>query len=95
LANPTGESNFEVLRLDFDRRLMLQFHGSVVTSDAGDNHPSVAAAPCRLEFRLSSIKLSRYILSRDRRFAASWREGKGQESCHEADRAGKGRGVRV
>jgi hypothetical protein len=35
MANPTGESNGEVLRLDFDRRLMLQFHGSVVTSDAG------------------------------------------------------------
>ena len=35
MANPTGESNGELLRLDFDRRLMLQFHGSVVTSDAG------------------------------------------------------------
>ena len=35
MANPTGESKGEVLRLDFDRRLMLQFHGSVVTSDAG------------------------------------------------------------
>src|ERR1700730_6730115 len=35
MASPTGESNGEVLRLDFDRRLMLQFHGSVVTSDAG------------------------------------------------------------
>jgi hypothetical protein len=35
MANPTGESNGEVLRLDFDRRLMLQFHGSGVTSDAG------------------------------------------------------------
>src|SRR3954452_1574569 len=35
MAHPTGESESDALRLDFDRRLMLQFHGSVVTSDAG------------------------------------------------------------
>jgi len=35
MANPTGESKGEALRLDFDRRLTLQFRGSVVTSDAG------------------------------------------------------------
>src|SRR4030088_3441325 len=29
MANPAGESNAEVLRLDFDRRLVLQFRGSV------------------------------------------------------------------
>jgi hypothetical protein len=27
MENPMGESNSEVLRLDFDRRLMLQFRG--------------------------------------------------------------------
>ena len=35
MANPAGESSKGVLWLDFDRRLTLQFRGSVVTSDAG------------------------------------------------------------
>ena len=34
MTNPAGETNDGVFRLDFDRRLILQFRGSVVTSDA-------------------------------------------------------------
>jgi len=35
MADPTGESKTEALRLNFDRRLLLQFRGSVITSDGG------------------------------------------------------------
>ena len=34
-SHPTGEARKPHLRVDFDRRLKLEFHGSKVTSDAG------------------------------------------------------------
>jgi Transposase DDE domain group 1 len=35
MADPAGEADSGALRLDFDRRVMLRFHGSAITSDCG------------------------------------------------------------
>ena len=35
MVQPAGEAQSDALRLDFDHRLKLEFHGSSVTSDAG------------------------------------------------------------
>ena len=35
MAYPMGEAKWDPLRVDFDRRLQLEFHGSKVTTDVG------------------------------------------------------------
>lgn len=35
MVQAAGEAQSDALRLDFDRRLKFEFHGSSVTSDAG------------------------------------------------------------
>ena len=35
MAHPMGESKRDGLRVDFDRRFKLEFHGSRITSDVG------------------------------------------------------------
>src|SRR6202007_272661 len=35
MADPAGEADGAVLRLDFDRRVVRRFHGSAITSDGG------------------------------------------------------------
>jgi hypothetical protein len=53
-ADPAGEADSGALRLDFDRRVMLRFHGSAITSDGGllayrelDDVPQAAARDWR------------------------------------------------
>ena len=35
VAYPMGEATLEALRVDFERRIKLEFHGARITSDGG------------------------------------------------------------
>ncbi len=61
MAYPMGEAKIEPLRVDFDRRLKLEFHGSDISSDGG-------LFPYReLDHALGLTELGGEVLSETRR----------------------------
>src|SRR5712691_10552480 len=57
MADPAGEADGGALRLDFDRRLILRFHGSAITSMAAC---CPIASWTRLQARTTRKKTKRY-----------------------------------
>ena len=61
MAYPMGETKLEPLRVDFDRRVKLEFHGSDISSDGG-------LLPYReLDHALGLTELGGEVLSETRR----------------------------
>ena len=95
MAHPMGESKDGVLRLAFDRRLKLEFHGSRVTSDAGllayrelDDALGLTAVVGDERVDARSGKNSRHAMTGLFRQSVFGRLG-GYEDVNDADRLGR------
>ncbi len=69
MAHPMGEAKLEPFRVDFDRRLKLEFHGSDISSDGG-------LFPYReLDHALEPTELDGEVLSETRHCGAAHQGG--------------------
>ncbi len=55
MAHPAGESKDSVLKLDFDRRLMLQFRGSVVADTRGPAKGATTASTALVQHEIDTL----------------------------------------
>ena len=101
MAHPMGESKRDGLRVDFDRRLKLEFHGSKITSDGG------LLAYRELDDALDLTEVAGTIFQDSRTGKNGWHGMTGQfrqsvfgrlggyEDVNDADRLGRDPAMRV